>query len=384
MVPTQLPGPPCLYQEPNTHSNRVFRAPQRLSSTLKRCGDCPGRPTNTLGVRPEGPGRGNEEPPGTGNPHPGAAGLPGLPEATIIHPHRSPGEGSRGNPDSKALLPVRDGRRRSGQAAVGPSPCGHTRAGRKHGSPLSSGSRGDRSGSSNPARNAGMEPTGQRTHRLRDQPRGRPPAPATAQDHYQLQDHQAGPGAAAPGSAEPPERAGLPEPGGLTPRAPLARPSRRATWAARALPAGAAAAEYSHPRPRRYKGGGARGGGSGACLAEHRPSRATCASPAPPRPLPAPTSPAAGGLGRAPRHVPPRPLWAPGGGGGTGLGAGCAWRPGRMTLPGAAAARDFPEFVPRSDSAQEFHSLSRNRGSICHSLPGPHPSRGSCTRSREF
>lgn len=187
MVPTQLPGPPCLYQEPNTHSNRVFRAPQRLSSTLKRCGDCPRRPTNTLGVRPEGPGRGNEEPPGTGNPHPGAAGLPGLPEATIIHPHRSPGEGSRGNPDSKALLPVRDGRRRSGQAAVGPSPCGHTRAGRKHGSPLSSGSRGDRSGSSNPARNAGMEPTGQRTHRLRDQPRGRPPAPATAQDHHQLQ-----------------------------------------------------------------------------------------------------------------------------------------------------------------------------------------------------
>ncbi|XP_031989421.1 uncharacterized protein LOC116455562 [Corvus moneduloides] len=105
-VPTQLPGPPRLYREPNIHSNHLFRASQRLSSTLKRCGDRPGRPTNTLGERP---GRGNEEPPGTGNPHSGAAGLPGLPEVTIVHPHRSPGEGSRGNPDPKALLPVRVG-----------------------------------------------------------------------------------------------------------------------------------------------------------------------------------------------------------------------------------------------------------------------------------
>lgn len=39
-------------------------------------------------------------------PHSGAAGLPGLHEVTIIHPHRSPGERSRGNPHPKALLPV--------------------------------------------------------------------------------------------------------------------------------------------------------------------------------------------------------------------------------------------------------------------------------------
>lgn len=54
-----------------------------------------------------------------------------------------------------------------------------------------------------------------------------------------------------------------------------------------------------------------------------------------------------------------------------------------MTLPGAAAARDFPELVPRSDSAQEFHSRSRNKGSPCPSLPGPHPSRGSWIRPQE-
>lgn len=181
MVPTLLPGPPCLHQDPNTHSYHLFPALQRLSSTLKWRGDSPAGPRgNTLGERPEGPGRENEKLPGTENPHLGATRLRRPPEATTIHAHCSPREGGRGNPDPRALLVVREERGRPGQGTVGSSPRGHTRAGTKHGSPPQFEGGGDRIGSSNTARNTGVELTGRATgHGGGPRPKNGPgPSPA--------------------------------------------------------------------------------------------------------------------------------------------------------------------------------------------------------------
>lgn len=185
---------------------RVYRAPSNGAESPPR------GPTNTLRERPEGPGRGNEELPRTGNPHLGAPGQPGPPEATI-HPHRSPGEGGWGNPRPRALLPVREDRGRSGQGTEGSSPRGHTRAGTKHGSPLSPGA-GETEAAvpMQPQTPVWNQPATERTGCVTGH-RGGPPAPRTAQDHHRLQDLTAGPAAAAPGSAEPPECVGLPEPG---------------------------------------------------------------------------------------------------------------------------------------------------------------------------
>lgn len=116
---------------------------------------------------------------------------------------------------------------------------------------------------------------------------GAAPGPRTAQDHHPLRYLQAGPGAAT--------TRGAPTAGSLSPRPsprslarPPVRPPHRTTRAARALPAGAAAAaECGHPRPRHYKGGGARGAGAGRA----RPSTAPRAPRAPRRAPPTPARP---------------------------------------------------------------------------------------------
>ncbi|XP_050840919.1 uncharacterized protein C10orf95-like [Serinus canaria] len=138
----------------------------------------------------------------------------------------------------------------------------------------------------------------------------------------------------------------------------LSRPSQRATWAARTLPAGATAAECSRPRPRRYKGGGVRGrdrGVPGHAPPPSRhvllagppdpcsPSRALRAGPcAAARTAPARTATARTATGRtAPaRTAPARTATAlrASGGGGTGFGAECAGRPARMTARSSGSA----------------------------------------------
>lgn len=174
------------------HSS-AYRAPSNGAEILPR------GPINTLGERPEGPGRENEKLPGTGNPQLGATKVSGPLEASTIHPHCSPGEGGRGNPDPRALLPVREGRGRSGQGTVGSSPRGHTRAGTKHGSPPQFEGGGDRIGGSNTATNTGVEPTGRAMgHGGGPPPQERPRTITRSR-------------ISKPGR-EPPERVGLPQP----------------------------------------------------------------------------------------------------------------------------------------------------------------------------
>lgn len=399
----------------------VYRAPSNGAEIPPR------GPTNTLGERPEGPGRGNEKLPRTGNAHLGATGLPGPPDAIIIHPHRSLGEGGRGHHHPRALPPVREERGCTGQGTEGSPPRGHIRAGTKHGSPLSPGAgetgaavptepqtpvwnqpatertgcaTGHRGGpplqerprtitgsrTSQPGRQ--LRPRGARSRQSARgshsrgltpsppslapslarpvAPRGPPapylrvppppsaaaPAPATIRP-----EGRGGRERGVPGHAPPPTRhvrlAGPPPtPAALTsPAGPASRAVRRSTYCPGTGCPGTARTATA-PRAATARTAPARAGPVRTATARTTPVRAAKA----PRAATAPTA-------TAPR--------APGGGG-TGFGAECAGRQARMTLPGAAAARGFPELVPLSDSAQEFHSLGRNRASPC-----PHPSRRS-------
>ncbi|XP_056367438.1 proline-rich protein 2-like [Oenanthe melanoleuca] len=156
--------------------------------------------------------------------------------------------------------------------------------------------------------------------------------------------------AGAPQSREPDPS---PPPPSLSP----ARPSRRATCAARTYPRVPPPPSAAAPAPAAIRAEG-RGGRGVPGRVPPRPSEPS------PRPPPAP-SPGCRPAVRLSTYGPAGP----------GLD-----RPAGRRAPDDT---DFSQLVPRSDSAQEFPSLGRTGGSPCPSLPGPRPSLGSWTRSRE-
>ncbi|XP_039551711.1 translation initiation factor IF-2-like [Passer montanus] len=233
---------------------RVYQAPSNGAEIPPRS------PTNTVGEQPEGPGRGKEELPRTGNPTSGQLGYPG-----------------RLRPPPSILTVRRD-------EEAGETPRQGATAARARGRPKRriQHNQQRRCGTNWPPNGRAARPATGAAPRPRNGPGPSPaPGPRSRAGSGGRGERRAARAHGAPGAG--PDPGPDPEPPQL-----LARPSRRATWAARALPA-------VPPPP---------------------PSAAA----------PALTGPAGGGMG---------------------FGAECAGRPARMTLPGAAAARDFPELVPR-------------------------------------